>query len=721
MLARRPLREIALALCVLAAPPAQARITRIDVTAVESPTFGGYRWPGVGQYEKIVGVAHGEVDPQDPKNAVITDIDLAPLNSQGRVEYSFDFYILKPIDLRRGAHKVVYEPPNRGHKTWSAFARVPVGDDPGSTLTDPQLLAHSFFMPRGYTLVWSGWDKTAGAHGAGPALTITLPTATHRDGSRITGPAYEYIVGDERTYVLSYPAATRNKTWARLTHRVHLDDPPEDVPSDAWDYDADGTAISLSNGRFASGDVYEFSYTAADPTVNGLGLAAVRDFNAWLRYSQTDDAGHINPLAHDVRRIYTSAYSQPARMLNDFRHLGFNQAESGGKVFDGMLQWLAAGDGLDLNRRFSQPGRSERNRQDHRYAEGVFPFANVAATDPVTGQTDSRLARCQATTTCPVSVEILSANEYWAKAGSLLHTTPDGRHDLPYSRYTRDYLVSGTAHGVGDPASRGVCQQRMNPLDGAPIARALFLALDAWTEGIAPPASRVPRIADGTLVAPLPQSAVAFPTIPGVTYTGLKTTRYRWDFGPDYAATGIATINPPAAVPPYEDNTQNGPIYPSGVPATDRDGNDIAGVRLPDVSVPLATYTGWALRAGPQANDGCEGAGQMIPLPRTQAERIAAGDPRLAITERFPDAGAYGRALAQALDDLVKDRLMLCEDVEAQYARLTEAGMAAGVPPGGAPPGGTPPGGAPPGGTPPGGASPATARAKALRLPHCRT
>jgi hypothetical protein len=693
MIHRAILLIMTTAFCALGAP-ATARITRIEITATESPTFGGYAWPMVGQYEKIVGVAHGEVDPGDPKNGLITDIDLAPRNARGRVEYSFDFYILKPIDLRRGAHKVMYEPPNRGHKTWSVFGRVPRGDDPGSII-DPKILASAFLMPRGYTLVWSGWDKSAGPRNAGFTATITLPVAKHLDGSSITGPSYEYIVTGEKSYPLSYPAATLIKSWATLTHRVHLDDVPTVIPATGWEYNVDGTAISLTGGAYVDHDIYEFSYRAKDPTVNGLGLAAVRDFNAWLRYAQADDAGQRNPLAKDVQRMYAVTYSQPGRMLNDFRYLGFNEAENGGKVFDAMLQWLAAGDGLNLNYRFSQPDRTERNRQDHLYLEGAFPFANVETRDPVTGVSDNRLARCQATTTCPVSAEVLSSNEYWVKAGSLLHTTPDGMHDLPYSRYTREYLISSTQHGRGDAASKSVCQQNLNPLDAGPVARALFIALDEWMEGRAPPPSRVPTLGEGTLVSPLPQSAVGFPTIPGVTYTGLATTRYVLDFGPDYRTSGIAAINPPRIAAPYQDNARNGPIYPSFVPKTDGDGNDLAGVRLVDVSVPLATYTGWALRSGPQANDGCEAAGQSIRFAKTRAERTAAGDPRPAIEERYPSFDVYRVAVLQALDDLVRDRLMLCEDADAEQTRLFEAGLAHGVP------------------------SPAD-RATPVILPHCR-
>src|SRR2546422_4300480 len=158
----KPARRLNIALAasaMLAAPAADARITKVQITATEKPTFGGFSWPGVGQYEKIVGKAFGEVDPGDPKNSVIVDIGLAPRNSSNNVEYSFDFYILKPIDLSKGAHKVMYEPPNRGGKTWSALGRVSGGgDDPGS-ITNATVLANSFLMPRGYTMVWSGWEE----------------------------------------------------------------------------------------------------------------------------------------------------------------------------------------------------------------------------------------------------------------------------------------------------------------------------------------------------------------------------------------------------------------------------------------------------------------------------------------------------------------------------------------------------------------------------------
>jgi hypothetical protein len=659
-------------LLVVAASAADARITKLKIVTKESPTFGGYAFPGVGPYEKLVGKAYGELDPNDPKNAVIVDIKLAPRNARGKVEYSFDFYILKPIDLTKGSHKVMYEPPNRGRKTHGSLNRGLGTNDPGS-VTNAQELANTFLPPRGYTMVWSGWDASAGTDNANYVTTITLPIAKNPDGTPITGPSYEYIVTGDTAYDLSYPAATLEQSKATLTHRLHLDDVPQVVPASGWAYDANGTSIHLmpQGTKFTQGDIYEFSYVAKDPTVNGVGFAAVRDFNAFLRYEKADDDGVRNPLAGDITRIYTEISSQPGRMLNDFRTFGFNQAENGKIVFDGMLQWIAAGDGINMNSRFSQPGRTERNRQDQLYAEGVFPFANQRLKDPITGKTAGRYDACTKTNTCPLAMEIYSANEYWVKGASLFHTDPMGKMDLPDHPMARLYFVSSMQHGTGNGNAKGACQQFGNPLDSGPVQRALWEALDQWsTKGVAPPPSMVPHLADGTLVPPLPQQAQGFPKIPGVTYTGLKSTRYLLNYGPHYYETGIMTIDPPVITSPMFDNPKNGAIYPTYVPKTDADGNDIAGVRLPDVTVPLATYTGWALRSGPHANDGCEGTGQLIAFPKTKAERLASGDPRQSIEERYASAETYSAAARKAIDDLVAKRYMLREDVDAYVQRM---------------------------------------------------
>jgi alpha/beta hydrolase family protein len=674
-----------LATGLLGASIADARTTKIQILT-RTTAFGGYSFPGVGQYEVITGIATGEVNPNDEKNAVVTDVALAPRLPDGNVQYQHNFYILKPADLSKGNHKMMYEPPNRGRKTYQELNRTPDGGNDPAALTEaafPGELANSFLWTRGYTTVWSGWENNLGALD-GLTATAALPVATN-SGSTITGPGYEYIVSPGAIYILAYPAASSSQDLAnaKLTHRIHLDDTPQVVPAGGWTFtDASNTAIKLTSGSFVANDIYEFSYMAKNPTVNGLGFAAIRDFNSFLRYAKVDDAGTSNPLAGDVVRIYTETSSQPARTLNDFVHLGFNEDEHNKKVFDGMMQWIGAGDGINMNYRWSQTKRTERNRQEQLYLEGLFPFANQTTFDPISGETDGRYKKCGRTRTCPLAMEFYSSNEYWVKAGSLMSTDPTGRFDLRDHPDARLYLLSSKQHGgPGNPASTGLCQQFLNPLASEQVQRALWEDLDRWsTEGIPPPPSRVPLLKDGTLVPPPPVGNGLYVGIPGVTYTGLKTTRYRLNYGPNFYVTAIPTINPPVNTPPYEDNPANGPIYPSYVPKVDRDGNDIAGIRLPELTVPLATYTGWGLRSGVWANDGCESSGQYIPFEATKAERIAAGDPRPSVQERYPSFAMYRAAVMNAIDDLVKARFMLCEDTEAVYSRLLQAGVAAGVP-----------------------------------------
>ena len=711
---------------IAASSIAQARITQIIVQS-STAAFGGYSFPGAGAYQAIKGYAIAAVDPGDPHNAVITDIQLAPRDANGKVEVVFNFYILKPAS---GNGKMMYEPPNRGSKTFGTMNNTPTAGNDPAAITDAATLANSFLWPQGYTTVWSGWeyygDPTSAyttdptkinlpASAAGvmtpianvskPTVLTTMPVAYGPGNTPLTGPAYEYIVEttNTATYVLggantpSYPASPCSKNNGTLTHRVHLDDYPQAITN--WQYaDANCDTIELTasgpansytpctlgaGACFVQQDIYEFSYTAKNPTVNGLGLAAIRDFNSFLRYATADDFGHANPLAKTIQRIYTYTLSQPARTLNDFVHLGFNEDERSRKVFDGMLQWVGAGDGLNMNYRWSQTSRTERNRQQELYLEGLYPFANVPTFDPISKTTDWRYRRCEQTNTCPLALEFYSANEYWVKAASLMSTDPTGHLDLPDHPLTRLYLLSSAQHAsAGNPAVRGVCQQLQNPLDPAPVERALWMDLDQWaTTGMPPPVSAIPRLGDGTLAPPLPQSAVGFPLIPGVTYTGLKTTRYRFNYGPNFYQTYIPTINPPVITDPYEDNPANGPIYPSYVPKTDIDGNDIAGIRLPELQVPLATYTGWSLRSGVWKNDGCEGTGQYIPFAASQSARVAAGDPRLSVQERYASYAVYMNGVVAAVDGLVKRRFLICDDTQDIISRLLTAGLAAGVPP----------------------------------------
>ena len=506
-----------------AAPAAHARITQIQILT-RGVAFGGYSFDGIGQYEFITGIATGEVDPNNSQNAIITDIELAPRNAHGHVVYQHNFYILKPLNMNKGNHKVMYEPPNRGGKTYQTLNNTPspagcttCTNDPAA-ITDSAILADSFLWTRGYTTVWSGWENNLGPLN-GLVATGVFPIAHGPGNTTLTGPGYEYIVTGGASFALTYPAAsgTQGAPNAVLTHRVHLDDVPQVVPNSGWAYtDATNTAIKLTTGNFVNNDIYEFSYIAKDPTVNGLGLAAIRDFNTWLRYSTQDDFGTANPIFGYTDRVYTETSSQPGRTLNDFTHLGFNEAENHKKVFDGMMQWIAAGDGLNMNYRWSQTKRTNRNRQELLYLEGLYPFANVPTYDPISNTSDWRYKQCEQTRTCPLAMEFYSANEFWVKAGSLMSTDPTGRFDLPDHPFTRLYLLSSKQHGgAGNPTSKGPCQQFLNPLDSAPVQRAMWEALDQWsTRGVEPPDSEVPKLRDGTLVPPLPQSRVGFRTSP---------------------------------------------------------------------------------------------------------------------------------------------------------------------------------------------------------------
>ena len=408
---------------------------------------------------------------------------------------------------------------------------------------------------------------------------------------------------------------------------------------------------------FQQSALYELTYPAKDPLVAGLGFAAIRDVADFLRNARTDQAGNPNPLAGDVGQVLTFCYSQPCRAMHDFLRLGFNQTIAGGRAIDGIESLVAGASGGFFNYRFAQPGRTMRQHIGRWYPERQFPFANQVTTDSVTGQTDGVLLRCTATNTCPKIFEINSETEYWNKAASLLTTDTQGRDlDLARTPNVRYYLLSNLPHAT--EIGTGSCQQDQNPLLPNPVARALLVDLDQWvSNGTAPPRNQVPRRSDGTLVPALPQSGVGFPAIPNVTYNGKVTTGDLFDFGP-LAKQGILTTLPPAI-------TQS--AYPVFVPKTDADGIDVAGIHLPEVAVPVATYSGWNVRSADYAaDDMCNVSGQKIPFPATKNDRINSGDPRLSVEERYPTHVRYVARVTLAAANLQRERLLLPEDV-ARY------------------------------------------------------
>ncbi len=642
---------------------AEARITKLSITRVESPAFEGRTFGTVGVYEKLMGRATGEVDPNDPRNAIITDIALAPRNARGMVEYETDVMILRPADRSKSNHRLWYELTNRGRVlSFAQFNDAAETNDPAKA-TDA---GNGFLMRQGYNILISGWDISAPAGGG--SFTTKTPVAVNPDGSPITGPSVEeFVIEDGKTLtgLLTYPAATLDKSKANLTVRIRYSDTPEIVPADQWDYANEaGTAIRLAGEAtpFRQGTLYEFTYQAKDPVVAGLGFAAVRDLASFARRADKDDSGTANPFAGDVQKVYTTCVSQPCRTMHDFLWLGFNTDDKGEKTVDGIVNWIGGATGMFMNHRFAQPFRTHRQHIGRHYPEFQVPFTNQVAQDPITGKTDGRMRRCLDNNTCPKVFEANSENEYWSKNMAMLHVDASGR-DIGEPDNVRSYLVASAPHGGGVPnTGKGYCRLERNPVVGNAVLRALLVAMDEWvSNGTEPPASQLPHSADGTLVSS-EQSKVGYPAIPGVEYNGLMHTGDLWDFGPDFDK-GILSTQPPRLV---------GMPYPALVPKTDSDGNDVAGIRLPEIATPVATYNGWGMRP---SGDGCDHYGQMIPFAKTKAERLASNDPRLSIEERYASNASYVKAVTDAATVLKAQRLLLDEDVQRYASKASESAV----------------------------------------------
>lgn len=641
-------------------------ITRIVIDSVQSPTFDGLSFGQVGQYEKLVGRAYGELDPDSPLNAVITDIELAPRNARGRVEYSTDFYILKPRDPARGNRVLLFDVTNRGNKITYLPLNFPFRAPPEfPPINDPctaQDAGTGYLMRQGYTIVWTGWDATAPV--GNDRLTTSVPVA-RENGRPLVGPALEEIMVDNvqtavpgqavYRYPLTYPAASLDTSQASLTVREYRNDEPRLIPPTDWRY-LDASTIGLlpqDERPFESGRLYQFVYPATDPIVAGIGFAAVRDFVAFVRHAEADTHGTSNPLAGTLAWSLATGLSQSGRFHRPFLYLGCNQDEDGRRVFDGLLPYINGAGGGFFNYRFAQPNRTAFQRWSHVYPEQVFPFAYSNLHDPLTGKTDSVLARSEASGTSPKLMEVNDSNSYWFKSASLAITTPDGSADLADPPNVRFYLLSSIAHGVA--SGRGSCQQLQNPISPGPALRALLAALTDWvTADKEPPPSQVPRLSDGSLVPPLPQSSVGFPQIPGVAYTGVASIRELYDYGPEFDRGIISSL------PPRE----TGRAYPTLVPKVTPDGIDVAGIQLPDMAVPLGTYTGWNLLAN-TPKDECSAMGSFIPFATTKAQRLASGDPRLSLEERYVTQHRYVQAVRAAAQQLVAQGLLLDEDAAA--------------------------------------------------------
>ncbi len=630
----------------------EARITRIEILSVQSPTFDGLAFGDVGLYEKIFAKAYSEVDPSDRRNALITDINLAPRNANGRVEYSMDLHIIKPVDMSKGNGRIFYNVVNRGNKGHGDFNDV--GGNNPTTAADA---GNGLLMRLGYTLVFSGWEDDRLVLPGNNRAVAKLPIAKNPDGSSIVEQTITEIIFDNATGTnlsLTYAAANLDQAQAKMlvhNHTRFVGGPlvtRVEVPKEAWNYVNNKTVrIDRSHPFLApydQGAAYEFIYPAKDPQVLGLGLAATRDIISFLRH----DTSTQNPLRGAIQHALAHGSSQSGRYLKGFTYWGFNEDEAGKIVFEGIMPKISGAHAIASNDRFGDTNATGRSYQRELSSKMEFPFTYGVRHDPISGLTDGILRRCQVTNTCPKIMHTDGGNEAWLKANSLVTTDGLG-NDIVLPDNVRVYYVASTQHGASEtPQVTATCQQLTNPNPMNPTVRALFLALDAWaTHGVPPPPSQYAKVSDGTLVPSLPQSTLGFPVIPGVHYTG---------FYIPVALKDMSSL-PNMWIPGTE--------YTVLEPKTDVDGNDIPGIRTPDIQVPLATYTGWALRRAPfAADEDCALTGQYIPFPPTKAERLASGDPRLSIEERYRNHGTYVSQVAHAVNDLVKDRFLLSEDGE---------------------------------------------------------
>jgi len=639
---------LALTLTGILLIPAAAEVVKVEITGREVVS-GLPELIHTGPYEIIKGIIFLEVNPDDPANRRIIDLQLAPKNGRGRVEFSTDFELHKPVDAQRGNRRLVYFVNNRGHRLGHLHFNHQAGKN--------------WLYSRGYSYLWCGWN--CDVIESDELLNIRVPVISENGGA-VTGRIYSEIISfsDEVTYSqplvwgdsLAYPPVTLANSHATLTKRQYRGDAPVTIPRDGWSFGRlekdqvlpDPGYLYIKAG-FTPGWLYDLVYTGKDPKVTGLGLAAIRDVVAFLRYEKADREGFLNPLAGVIDHAFAWGHSQSARLLNHFVYLNFNGDENKRMVFDGIMANCAGAGKGQFNSRFAQFTRHGSHHEDNLYPVDFFPLATVEQSDPVTGEKADAFGEARQSGLLPKMMFINSSSDYWTRAASLLHSDVQGRKDIAVDPNVRIYAIAGIAH----------TESRIGI-----IGRALLTALDEWVSlGAEPPRSQIPMISNGTLVT-LEAFKKNFPRLPNVIMPGSFYEPYRLDPGPRWEQEGIADNAPPKA----------GPKYVCLVPQVDEDGNEMAGIRLPEIEAPLATYTGWSMRDPAFSNSLRRNAGAVWPLPRTPEERQKNTDPRRSILERYPDKRDYLLKVTECLLHLRTRRLLLDEDVRML---LVEAALAA--------------------------------------------
>jgi hypothetical protein len=643
--------------------PLHARVLRVEV-ASRTDVLGGKEFGSAGTYERITGRVYFSLAVSNPHNQRIVDLGNAVSVKNGEVEFSSDFMAVRPKDAHKGNGSLLLEVPNRGRSR--IIAVVDGGDwDVANDAGDAWLLRN------GFTIVSLGWQWDAAGT---DALRFFAPVAKE-NGETIAGllrgdlmpskvmpeiPLGHLILGNIGGS--EYPVAAPDDPRNTLTVRDSRNSQRTVIQRTEWQFaqTVDGKLIPSDrhihlNSGFQPGKIYEYVYVVQDPVVAGGGFAAIRDFASYAKH----DSSALTPAA----RVYGEGISQNGRFLRDFLYQGFNADEEGRIALDGVLAHVAGAGRGSFNYRFAQPSRDAQPTSSIFFPTDIFPFTDQPEKDPVTGDTAGLLDRALADKDVPKIFFSNTSYEYWGRAAALIHTSADGRQDAPLSDHVRIYHFTGLQHFSGPfPPEKGngdlLGQQPQSPLPVKYFWRAMIANMDAWVRNnILPPASSYPKIADGTLV---PLREYALPAIPGVNQPHEANEAWHLDFGPNWQA-GILSTQPPKVGEPF-------PIL---VPQADADGNERDGVRLPEITVPLATYTGWNLRdpsiGAPDQRVSFEAS--YLPFPKTAADRQKSGDPRKSIAERYSSHDEYMKRYTSALDDLVKQRWILPEDRDAVRSR----------------------------------------------------
>ena len=637
-------------------------LTRLDLGS-PTPLDGGRKFGQVGPYQRIDGTAYFSVNPESEANSVVTDLCLAPRNSDGLVAFSADFSILQPVDPEKGSRRLLLDVLNRGGRTVLRFFNGYDQVAPPHAPIDP---GNGFLMERGFTVVWCGWQHDV--PDVRGLMRAHVPQALDSDGVPLEGKVAVTFqpVALMHTHPLSdrlhkpYSAASVDDPEAALTVRDEEDSPRQTIPNEAWSFSSivngkltpDPDHIYLESG-FQPGKIYQAIYKTNYSPVVGLGLLATRDVVSHLRHSQLEGS---NPCARNIDRAYAFGASQSGRFLREFLYLGLNADEEHRLVFDGVIPHIAGGRRGEFNQRYGQPSSMVRHSLGH-----TFPFTDSLQADPETGATDGLLARLEKKGAAPKVFLTNSSSEYWRGDAALVHTDVEGAKDLEPSDDVRIYLLTGTQHNRGalfltdsNPLDGIRAQHYFNTVDYGPLMRAMLVNLDSWvSSGAEPPPSRHPRLDRGDLLDASSLEPL-FSSFPATGFPGSLCPLSRMDFGWG-ANSGIASELPPRI----------GKAYPFLTPPVDSDGNETSGIRLPDISVPLAAYTGWNLRH-PEIgapDQILRLIGSTLVFPSTKADREASNDTRPSIEERYDSLESYLALVEAAARHLVEERFLLKEDV----------------------------------------------------------